>query len=307
MSARSFSHSDLPISFALREQEGVGHAAADDEHVDLVDEIAEELELGRHLGAADDRGDGALGTAKRGLQRLELLLHRPSRMRGQLVGQPMRRRMRAVGGGEGVIDVDVAELGERVDMGRIVLLLALVKAGVFEQEHVAIVHFGDRVFRCLADAIRAESDGTLDDVGDRRGDGLQRIGFVRPPLGSAEMREQNDLAALVSDLRDGRCNALDARRIGHAAVLRRDIEIDAQQHALADQVGVVEGPEGCGHIRLRQKVNALASLGTPPPSGAPRQISFAIATAVSAMRFEKPHSLSYQDSTRTNLPSITLV
>jgi hypothetical protein len=37
------------------------------------------------------------------------------------------------------------------------------------------------------------------------------------------------------------------------------------------------------------------------------QISFAMATAVSAMRFEKPHSLSYQDITRTKLPSITLV
>ena len=32
-----------------------------------------------------------------------------------------------------------------------------------------------------------------------------------------------------------------------------------------------------------------------------------MATAVSLMRFEKPHSLSYQDSTRTNLSSMTLV
>ena len=37
------------------------------------------------------------------------------------------------------------------------------------------------------------------------------------------------------------------------------------------------------------------------------QISLAKATAVSAMRFEKPHSLSYQERTRTNLPSRTLV
>src|SRR5215207_2274644 len=36
-------------------------------------------------------------------------------------------------------------------------------------------------------------------------------------------------------------------------------------------------------------------------------MSFAMAMAVSAMRFEKPHSLSYQDSTRTKLPSMTLV
>src|SRR5262249_11138288 len=35
--------------------------------------------------------------------------------------------------------------------------------------------------------------------------------------------------------------------------------------------------------------------------------SLPMATAVSSMRLEKPHSLSYQESTRTNLPSITLV
>ena len=32
-----------------------------------------------------------------------------------------------------------------------------------------------------------------------------------------------------------------------------------------------------------------------------------MATAVSAMRLEKPHSLSYQLSTRQKVPSITLV
>jgi hypothetical protein len=37
------------------------------------------------------------------------------------------------------------------------------------------------------------------------------------------------------------------------------------------------------------------------------QISAPIATAVSAIRFEKPHSLSYHDRTRAMRPSITLV
>jgi hypothetical protein len=59
--------------------------------------------------------------------------------------------------------------------------------------------------------------------------------------------------------------------------------------------------------------------GTPPPApartvgrvarvwrGMP-QISAPIATAVSAIRFEKPHSLSYHDRTRAMRPSITLV
>src|SRR5213076_3509397 len=37
------------------------------------------------------------------------------------------------------------------------------------------------------------------------------------------------------------------------------------------------------------------------------QSSFPIATAVSAMRLEKPHSLSYQATMRTNVPPSTLV
>lgn len=35
--------------------------------------------------------------------------------------------------------------------------------------------------------------------------------------------------------------------------------------------------------------------------------AFAIARAVSIIRQEKPHSLSYQERTRTNRPSVTLV
>ena len=179
--------------------------------------------------------------------------------RGQLVSEPLGRRMRAMGGGEGVIDVDVAELGELVDMGRIVLLFALMEAGVLQQEHVAVLHFGDRVVGRLADAVGREGDRTLDDVGDRGGDGLQRIGLVRAALGPAEMREQNDLAALVRDLGDGRRNALDARRVGHAAVLRRHVEIDAQQHALAGDVGVIERAERFGHGSAPHKLPAAAT------------------------------------------------
>src|SRR5882724_2138615 len=45
----------------------------------------------------------------------------------------------------------------------------------------------------------------------------------------------------------------------------------------------------------------------PPPRVNPAHPSRPTATAVSTMRLEKPHSLSYQLSTRTSLPSITWV
>ena len=64
------------------------------------------------------------------------------------------------------------------------------------------------------------------------------------------MREKDDLAAFVGDLRDGRRDPLDARRIGHAAAFGRHIEIDPQENALAGDIGVVEGAEWFAHIRL---------------------------------------------------------
>ena len=51
--------------------------------------------------------------------------------------------------------------------------------------------------------------------------------------------------------------------------------------------------------RLRNAVMVGPALG--------RQSSLPIATAVSVMRLEKPHSLSYQDITRTSVPFMTLV
>ncbi len=236
------------------------------------------------------------------------------------MGEPLGRGVGAVGGGESVVDIEVAELGELGDIGRIVLLLALVEAGVFQQQHVAVLHFGDRVGGRLANAVGRKGDRALDDVGDRRSDGPERIGFVRTALRPAKMRKKDHLAAFAGDFLDGRRDALDAGRIRHAPVFGRNVEVDAQQDSLAGDVGVVEGAEWIAHVRLPVKVSPIGSSLRPSSRRSSRrrlivvmhhamadQISLAIATAVSAMRCAKPHSLSYQESTRTNVPSTTLV
>src|SRR4051794_11876971 len=64
-----------------------------------------------------------------------------------------------------------------------------------------------------------------------------------------------------------------------------------QPHALTGGPRGVEGGAGLGEIG----------------DGDGFQPSLAISTATSLMRFEKPHSLSYQESTRTKTPSITWV
>ena len=198
----------------------------------------------------------------------------------------------------------------------------------------------DRGGGLLADAVLGERDRPPEHAGDRRGDGLERLRRVAP-LRPAEMRQQDDLAALVGDLADGRRHALDAGRVGDLAVLDRHVEVDAHEHRLPFDVGLVERAEGGhgmmfrlvritrppfgsshrGHVdvdeaRRGRHSNRASPSDTEPPHRRDRrhvvacqrrQISLPIATAVSTMRLEKPHSLSYHDITRTSVPSMTLV
>ena len=150
--------------------------------------------------------------------------------------------MRAVRGRERVVDPDVAELCQFGDEGRIVLFFFLVEAGVFQAEDVAVLHRGDGLGRGFADAVVGEGDRLLDDLRQRCGDRLQRILGVAS-LRPAEMREQDHLAALAGNFGDGRRDALEPRRVGDAAILHGHVEVDAQQHALALHVDVIEGAE----------------------------------------------------------------
>src|SRR3954469_22217683 len=162
---------------------------------------------------------------------------------------------------------------------------------------------------------------------DGLGDWFERLLRVRT-LRPAEVREQDHLAALVGDLDDTGRDALDAGRVGDLAVFHRHVEVDAEQDAFVFQISAVEGLK-ISHTRYLVSRASEARPGTQlawkgkelgPGSAAqhqevPRcardkkenQISLPIATAVSAMRLEKPHSLSYQDITRTKVPSMTLV
>ena len=112
VATRSRSASDLPTFLPMRQQERVGHAAADDQHVDLGDEVAEEFELGRHLGAAHDGGERTLRRDERLFERVELGLHAASRIGGEQAAEPFGRGMRAVRDREAVVDEDVAERRE---------------------------------------------------------------------------------------------------------------------------------------------------------------------------------------------------
>ena len=61
------------------------------------------------------------------------------------------------------------------------------------------------------------------------------------------MRQQDHLAAFSRNLGNGRRDALEPRRVGDAAIVGGHVEVDAQQHALALHVDVIEGAESFCH------------------------------------------------------------
>src|SRR5262249_14305481 len=279
-------------------------ARGEDGGVHRWEQAAEQVELGRCLGSADDRRE----RTGRGLQyvceRLELVLHGAAGIGRQPVSDALDRGVGAVRRREGVVDEDVAERGQLRDEGGIVAFLARVEAGVLQAQDVARLHGIHRGRRPFADAILRERDRPLEDVRDHRRERLGRL-WRGGPFRASERGEQDHLAALVGNLPDGGSHALDAGRIRDLAVLDRHVEIDAHEYAFAPHVGLIEGAEHISGLR------AWSCERKPPqrdarssPAG---QISFPIATAVSTMRLEKPHSLSYHDITRTSVPSITLV
>src|SRR5690606_31849378 len=115
-----------------------------------------------------------------------------------------------------------------------------------------------------------------------RGDRRQReLLVVLPLLRTPEVREDEHLRVLVERVTDRRQRCADARVTRDDTILNRDVQVFPDQDPLSSQV----------------RVRHLQDLHD----------AFDQATVVSSMRLEKPHSLSYQASTLTSVPSITFV
>ena len=88
-------------------EERVGHAAADEQRVDPRQQALDDLDLVRHLGPAEDGDERAFLRLEGHPQVPQLLLHQQARDRRlHVVGDPLRRRVRAMRAAEGVVHED---------------------------------------------------------------------------------------------------------------------------------------------------------------------------------------------------------
>ena len=78
-----------------------------------------------------------------------------------------------MGGGEGIVDIEIAEGGEGVGECAVIGLFAGMEACVFQKQDAAVLQSGYGVCRRLADAIGCEGDGPAGPFGDGGCDRLQ--------------------------------------------------------------------------------------------------------------------------------------
>ena len=257
---------------------GVCHAAADDERVALADEALDDADLVGHFRAAEDGDEGTHGVLHRTAQELELLLDEKA-ADGDGSKAVLRDArgggVRAMRGAEGVVDVDVTEIGELLAKLLAVLLLARVETGVLEQHALAVLERRDLLVSVLAHEVGGESNLAGEDLGKPVGDGLQgellgvvferfcdilrfcRLSLVlgesfhrlflllgesetggEDVVGLPEVGAKDNLRAVLHQIFDGGKSAVDAVLVGDNAVHHGDVEVHTGQTLFAFDVDV---------------------------------------------------------------------
>ena len=219
-------------------EEGVAHTAGDDEVIDFVEQVGDDFEFGRYLAAADDGREGMTGVVEHHVEVGGLLIEQVASV--ALAGEELRDGggggVCAVGGAEGVVDVQVAETGDLAGEILVAGLLFSVEAQVFEQRHLARFQRGHLLLHVSVEHIAEELHGCAEHLGGLADDMLQRELVGGHPLRTAQMRHEDGDAALVLDLLHRGDGAHDAGGVGHLQLfVQRHIIVHSDQYFLSLQ------------------------------------------------------------------------
>ncbi len=234
-----------------RLEEREGHPASDNDLVHALPQVLDHPDFPRDFGSAQDRHERSDRIGDRPLQIFDLLLHEVAGG-GRLdeFRNAHDRRMRAMGGSEGVVDIDIGERGERPRKRVVVFLLARVKTEVFQEEHVARLHPGHQFLYLRPDAIRREDDFFAQETLEPSGDRCEAVARVRFALRAAQVGAQDDLGPLIHGTVDGGQRGADPGIVGDLmVVVERDVEVSPDDDALVAKIGLLDRPLTDGHLR----------------------------------------------------------
>ncbi len=232
---------------ALGLQEGVAHGAADEDGVGLAQEVADELDLFRDLGAAQHRHQRLQGVDHDPAHGLQLLLQQEARGDAvllEVVHHAAHGGVGTVRRAEGVVHVGVGHPGQGLGEVLAVAGLALVEAEVLQEQDLAGLQGAGQLLHPLAD--HAARQGHIETLAlEPGGYGRQaELRFEADALRTSQVGAQDHGGAVVHKILEGGQGLADAGRVLHHAVLHRGVQVRPQEGAVPLEVQVAQGAEG---------------------------------------------------------------
>lgn len=223
---------------ALGVEEGVGHAAADEDAVGLAEQLVDDGELVGDLGAAQDHHVRTLDLGGQLLQDADLGGDEVAGRVREAGGQVEDRGVPPVHGAEAVAHVDVGELGELVRegaaLGVVLGRLAGVEAQVLDDGDLAVGESRDGLLGGGADGVGGERHVRTEQFAEARGGrGERERRLDAGALGAAQVRGHDDAGAGFGELRDRGPDGADAAVVGDGALGQRDVQVRADEDPLA--------------------------------------------------------------------------
>src|SRR5258708_7768600 len=189
----------LADGFALRLEEGVCHASADDENVDFAEQVLDDSDFVADFGASKDGDEGVLGVLQDATQILQLFFHKQTG--GGFLkefGDANRGSVGTMSGAEGVVDVEFGELGELLRKMFVVLFFFGVEAEVFEEQRLAFFELERHLFGFGTNALRAEANVFaarqffVEQHAQTLGDGLETQLEIGLTFGASQVRREDE-------------------------------------------------------------------------------------------------------------------
>jgi len=230
----------LADRLALGEKERVRHAAAQDQDVDLRQEVVDDADLVRDLGPAQDRRERPPRILEETAEHLDLTFHEEPGVGRQDLGDADRGCVCAMGCPERVVDVDVGVGGELRGECRVVLLLRGMEAEVLQEDRLARAHSLHGILGAGAKRVTGDGHIATKELRQALADGPQPQAVLDLPIRASEMTGEDDLGAVGEEARDRRQGGPDPGVVGDLAVGQRNVEVDAHEDALARGVEVAD-------------------------------------------------------------------
>ena len=141
---------------------------------------------------------------------------------------------------KGVVHKDIAQSRQFGRQSRIILFLTGMKAGVFQQNHIALTRRRNRRAGRGTDAITAKHHLAAQGCGQCVFHMAKAHLGHNLALGPVKMRQKHHFAPARDDVFHRGRDLVDASGIGHPAPLHRHVDVHTAQHGFACQSHIIQ-------------------------------------------------------------------